>query len=50
MKTKTRPLSKGWENIITEGSKHPPKIKYKKDSVDWIYKYLGWKKNGRRTP
>ncbi|MEM5797335.1 MAG: hypothetical protein QXD72_02045 [Candidatus Aenigmatarchaeota archaeon] len=27
---KRRPLSKGWEKIITEGSKTPPKITYRK--------------------
>lgn len=43
--SKRKPLSKGWEKIITEGSKRPPKIVYKKNTdTDWIYKTLGWKK------
>ncbi len=45
---KTR-LSKEWAEII-EKSKHPPKIVYKKDKdTDWMFKAMGWKKNGRRS-
>lgn len=38
-------LSKEWGKIITEKSKKPLKITYKKNTdKDWMFKALGWKK------
>ena len=48
-RTETKMISKEWGKILTEPSKHPLKIRYRKEKdADWMYKGVGWK-HGRKA-